>query len=168
MLPANARPTPSQDPSGALLLERQLCFPIYAASHLLNRLYRPLLAELGLTYPQYLVMLALWQGGPQGVGALGRRLHLDSGTLTPLLKRLEQAGLVTRRRSAPDERRVLIELTERGAALRQQALRIPRTLAEGIRLPSGQAETLRTQLQSLVELLSEHLQHPQQPTEVSP
>ena len=98
---------PGDDP---LLLDRQVCFPLYAATNLLNRLYGPVLKPLGLTYPQYLVMLVLWEEEPQTVGSLGARLYLDSGTLTPLLKRMEAAGLVSRTRDADDERRVLIGL----------------------------------------------------------
>ena len=100
-----------------LLLDLQVCFPLYAATNLLNRLYGPVLRELGLTYPQYLVMLVLWEEQPQTVGALGARLYLDSGTLTPLLKRMETAGLVTRTRDPEDDRRVMIGLTTRGMAL---------------------------------------------------
>ena len=119
---------PGDDP---LLLDRQVCFPLYAATNLLNRLYGPVLRPLGLTYPQYLVMLVLWEEEPQTVGALGARLYLDSGTLTPLLKRMEQAGHVSRTRDAEDERRVLIGLTERGRALRADALHVPETIAGG-------------------------------------
>lgn len=117
--------TASDDP---LLLDRQICFPIYAASNLLNRMYRPVLDKLGLTYPQYLVMLVLWEDEPQSVGDLGARLYLDSGTLTPLLKRLESAGFVKRRRDKEDERRVLVGLTARGRALKTRAVSVPETL----------------------------------------
>lgn len=117
--------TTSDDP---LLLDRQICFPIYAASNLLNRMYRPVLDKLGLTYPQYLVMLVLWEDEPQSVGDLGARLYLDSGTLTPLLKRLELAGFVKRRRDKADERRVLVGLTPRGRSLKTRAARVPETL----------------------------------------
>src|SRR5690554_1936376 len=89
-------------------LDRQVCFDLYVASNLITRQYRPLLAELGLTFPQYLVMLVLWESEPQSVSAIGERLYLDSGTLTPLLKRLEINGFVMRRRDETDERRVLI------------------------------------------------------------
>src|ERR1700761_624923 len=102
-----------------LRLDRQVCFPLYAASNLINRLYRPVLGKLGLTYPQYLVMLVLWEQEPQTVGGLGGRLYLDSGTLTPLLKRMEAAGLVVRQRDTQDERRVQIALTDKGRALRE-------------------------------------------------
>lgn len=135
-----------------LLLDRQVCFPLYAATNLLNRLYGPILAELGLTYPQYLVMLVLWEQHPQTVGALGARLHLDSGTLTPLLKRMEASGLVTRARDPSDERRVMVGLTDNGKALRARALHVPETIAQG-RTPEGIAE-LRESVRNLVDLLS--------------
>ncbi len=137
-----------------LLLDRQVCFPLYAATNLLNRLYGPVLRELGLTYPQYLVMLVLWEDAPQTVGALGTRLYLDSGTLTPLLKRMEAAGHVTRSRDPADERRVVISLTEAGRALRERALHVPGTIAKG-RTPEG-IEELRESVQRLVATLAEH------------
>ena len=140
---------PGDDP---LLLDRQVCFPLYAATNLLNRLYGPVLKPLGLTYPQYLVMLVLWEEEPQTVGALGARLYLDSGTLTPLLKRMEAAGLVSRTRVAEDERRVLIGLTERGRALRADALHVPETIAGG-RSPEGLDE-LREGVRQLVAMLA--------------
>ena len=140
---------PGDDP---LLLDRQVCFPLYAATNLLNRLYGPVLRPLGLTYPQYLVMLVLWEEEPQTVGALGARLYLDSGTLTPLLKRMERAGHVSRTRDAEDERRVLIGLTERGRALRADALHVPETIAGG-RSPEGLDE-LREGVRKLVAMLA--------------
>lgn len=112
-----------------LELDRQLCFALYAASRALVRAYGPLLEPLGVTYPQYLALLVLWESDGISVGALGDRLALDSATLTPLLKRLEQQGLVERRRSAQDERVVLVELTARGRALRTKARTIPAALA---------------------------------------
>jgi MarR family transcriptional regulator, organic hydroperoxide resistance regulator len=113
----------------ALLLEQQLCFALYNASRALIRAYGPLLGPLDLTYPQYLVMLILWEEKSASVKTLGERLALDSGTLTPLLKRLEQRGLVTRRRDPDDERVVRIELTPEGQKLRSKARRIPTELA---------------------------------------
>ncbi len=104
-----------------LRLEQQLCFAIYSASHAFTRFYKPLLAELGVTYPQYLALLILWEEDGISVTAIGDRLLLDSGTLTPVLKRLEALGLVSRSRSTADERQVLIRLTERGQALRRVA-----------------------------------------------
>jgi DNA-binding MarR family transcriptional regulator len=140
---------PGDDP---LLLDRQLCFPLYAATNLLNRLYGPVLKPLGLTYPQYLVMLVLWEEEPQTVGSLGARLYLDSGTLTPLLKRMEQAGLVSRTRDAGDERRVLIGLTERGRALRADALHVPQTIARGRSIE--EIDSLREGVRQLVAMLA--------------
>jgi len=140
---------PGDDP---LLLDRQVCFPLYAATNLLNRLYGPVLRPLGLTYPQYLVMLVLWEEEPQTVGALGARLYLDSGTLTPLLKRMEAAGMVSRTRDAEDERRMLIGLTERGRALRADALHVPETIAGG-RSPEALDE-LREGVRKLVAMLA--------------
>jgi len=137
-----------------LRLDRQVCFPLYAASNLFGRLYRPVLAKLGLTYPQYLVMLVLWEQAPQSVGALGEQLHLDSGTLTPLLKRMEAAGLVTRKRDTADERRVLVALTEQGRALRQQARDVPQTLASGLSLSPDELIDLRASVQHLVAVLA--------------
>ena len=101
-----------------------LCFALYSASHAMSRLYRPLLAPLGLTYPQYLVLMALWSGDGQSVGSLGEELALDSNTLTPLLKRMEAAGLLTRVRSQEDERVVTVSLTEKGRALEAEAGRV--------------------------------------------
>lgn len=106
-------------------LDEQLCFALYSASRAVTAAYRPLLEELELTYPQYLVLMVLWEEEPCTVGHLGDRLHLDSGTLSPLLKRLESAGLVRRQRSATDERRVEISLTDRGRALEERAACIP-------------------------------------------
>lgn len=136
-----------------LRLDRQVCFPIYAASNMLNRLYRPVLARLGLTYPRYLVMLVLWQDSPQSVGSLGDALYLDSGTLTPLLKRMEQAGLITRTRDTIDERRVAIALTRKGHDLRARALDVPATLAEGLHLSVGDADILREKVSALIAAL---------------
>ena len=109
-------------------LANQLCFAVYSTAHAFNKVYKPLLDPLGLTYPQYLVMLILWDEDEVTVKELGQRLQLDSGTLTPLLKRLEANGLVTRRRSEEDERRVLIALTPAGRALDAKAAEVPRDL----------------------------------------
>ena len=109
----------------SLRLGNQLCFAVYSTAHALNRVYKPLLEPLGLTYPQYLVMLTLWEKDDLSVKDIGAQLFLDSGTLTPLLKRLEQAGLITRRRDAIDERHVRIGLTTRGKHLRTRAKSIP-------------------------------------------
>ena len=108
-----------------LLLGNQLCFAVYSTAHAFNRAYKPLLERLGLTYPQYLVMLVLWEADGVPVKDIGERLLLDSGTLTPLLKRLEAAELVKRSRSTEDERQVLIALTSKGQALREKAKAVP-------------------------------------------
>lgn len=138
-------------------LDEHLCFAVYAASHLFNRIYRERLESLGITYPQYLALLALAEGG-KAVGELGRRLYLDSGTLTPLLKRLEKQGLVTRRRETDDERRVRVELTAKGRKLHAESKCVPETLFEAEldrRLPSY-AE-LREGLRELVAVLDERV-----------
>lgn len=139
----------------ALKLEWQLCFPLYAASNLLTRLYRPALDELGLTYPQYLVMLVLWEADGQSVSQIGRRLYLDSGTLTPLLKRMEANGFLTRRRDAEDERRVLVSLTEQGDTLRNAARCVPERMITNPALSPEEGETLRTIARKLMVNLAE-------------
>ena len=108
-----------------LRLDNQICFAVYSAAHAFNRVYKPLLDRLGLTYPQYLVMLVLWEGDGVPVKEIGERLFLDSGTLTPLLKRMERAGLIKRTRSTEDERQVLIDLTAQGQALKDKARTVP-------------------------------------------
>ncbi|WP_094570367.1 MarR family winged helix-turn-helix transcriptional regulator [Mucilaginibacter xinganensis] len=108
-----------------LRLEKQICFPAYAFSRNLTNLYRPLLAELDITYPQYLVLMILWEHEQQTVNQLGEKLYLDTGTLTPLLKRLEQKGMVNRTRSKEDERVVVISLTTSGVQLKERAEHIP-------------------------------------------
>ena len=113
------------DPDQALLLDNQLCFALYSASLAMTKLYKPLLDEIGLTYPQYLAMLVLWERDGLAVSELGARLSLDSGTLTPLLKRLEAAGLVARIRAVEDERRVHVTLTAAGRKLKARAQKIP-------------------------------------------
>jgi DNA-binding MarR family transcriptional regulator len=135
-----------------LALDRQVCFALYAASRAVTQLYRPLLDALGLTYPQYLVLLVLWERGPVAVKELGTALDLDSGTLSPLLKRLEAAGLVTRDRSAADERSVEIGLTAAGGQLRARAATVPRTIAKATGLRVAELAELR---QTLTELTRE-------------
>ncbi|WP_432024606.1 MarR family winged helix-turn-helix transcriptional regulator [Streptomyces parvus] len=123
----SASPDLAAVPDAELLrLDHQVCFSLHAASRAFGGYYRRALKDLGLTYSQYLVMLVLWEQGPQAVKAIGERLHLDSGTLSPLLKRLESAGLVRRERSREDERSVVIDLTGEGAGLRERALSVPR------------------------------------------
>jgi len=139
----------------ALRLDNQLCFAVYAASHAFNATYKTLLEPLGLTYPQYLVMLVLWQGDGVTVTAIGDRLGLDSGTLTPLLKRLEGAGLATRLRDAADERRVRIGLTPAGRALKAKARGIPKKLLCASGMSLDQVVKLRGQLDRLAASLRE-------------
>lgn len=149
----SAEPSPPEafDP---LKLDLQLCFTLYAAGHLVTRLYRPLLEPLGLTYPQYLAMLALWERAPQTMGELSRRLKLDSGTLAPLFNRLEARGLVRRTRDAEDERRVQVGLTPAGAALREAALDVPRQAFCQLPMPPEDLVRLKSDLQRLVDSLS--------------
>lgn len=142
----------SPDPA-ALQLDNQVCFALYSASLAMTKLYKPLLDAIGLTYPQYLVMLVLWEGDGITVSALGERLYLDSGTLTPLLKRLETSGLIARLRDPEDERRVRISLTPTGRSLRDAAERIPPSVLQSSQctLPelaalTGQLKTLRARL----------------------
>lgn len=130
-------------------LDEQLCFALYSASRAVTAAYRPLLDELGLTYPQYLVLVVLWEDEPCTVGHLGDRLHLDSGTLSPLLKRLESAGLVRRQRSATDERRVDITLTPKGRALEERAACIPDRLLGPNDSAADELAALRQALQMI-------------------
>ncbi|MEG4032908.1 MarR family transcriptional regulator [Microcoleus sp. S36b_A4] len=128
---------------------RQLSFALYSASNRVIRLHRPFLEPLGLTYPQFLVMLALYESTPRTVGEVGQELGMDNGTLTPLLKRLESAGLVTRTRDLLDERRVLIDLTEAGEALREAACSIPEKIETACRLSDEDLAELRDTLNGL-------------------
>ena len=117
-----------KDKYEALKLDNQLCFPLYAASREIISLYTPILSEIGLTYTQYITFMALWEQDGMSVGDLGKRLFLDNGTLTPMLKKLEQQGYVTRSRSPEDERVVIIKLTEKGYDLREQCLDVPKKM----------------------------------------
>jgi len=135
-------------------LDKQVCFALYSASRSLTALYRPLLGRLGLTYPQYLVMLVLWERGDITVKRLGEALMLDSGTLSPLLKRLDSAGLVTRRRDPGDERSVVIALTPSGGSMRQQASSIPRTIVNATGVPLRELLQLRDTLKSITATVS--------------
>jgi DNA-binding MarR family transcriptional regulator len=133
----------------ALQLDNQLCFALYSASLAMTKLYKPLLDELGLTYPQYLVMLVLWEEDGLTVSQLGEKLRLDSGTLTPLLKRLESAGFVGRIRDVEDERRVHVTLTATGRRLRARAEKIPGCILEASQCSISELVQLTRQLQSL-------------------
>lgn len=127
-------------------LQEQLCFAVYSTMLGLNRAYRPLLDKLDLTYPQYLVMLVLWKRDELIVSEISQQLLLDTPTLTPLLKRLEQRGLLTRSRSTRDERQVIIALTNAGRALQQPAREVPHCIAAAMKLPAGGIAALRDQL----------------------
>ncbi len=134
----------------ALLLDRQLCFLVYRLHRGITDLYRPVLAELGLTYPQYLVMLVLWEADGVPVSGIGDRLALDSGTLSPLIKRLEAAGLVERHRDAADERVVLVSLTAAGRALRRRARAVPMAVAGPLAAGDDDPVALHRMLSGLV------------------
>ncbi|WP_031478210.1 MarR family winged helix-turn-helix transcriptional regulator [Streptomyces bicolor] len=136
-----------------LRLDQQICFSLNAASRAFGGVYRVVLKDLGLTYPQYLVMLVLWEHGDLPVKKLGEHLRLDSGTLSPLLKRLEAAGLVRRERSARDERSVEVRLTEEGAALRERALQVPRRIAGATGFDVDEIRELRARLDQLTAAL---------------
>ena len=133
----------------ALLLENQLCFALYSTSLAMTKLYKPLLEVLGLTYPQYLVMLVLWEQDDVSVSSLGERLFLDSGTLTPLLKRMEAAGLLVRTRAKDDERRVQIALTPTGHQLKGQAGSVPGCVVSATHYPVSELMVLTRQVQAL-------------------
>ncbi|CAN5248389.1 MarR family transcriptional regulator [Frigoribacterium sp. UYMn621] len=133
-----------------LALDRQVCFALAAASRSVIALYRPVLQPLGLTHPQYLVMLALWQRSPRTVSDISATLLLEPATLSPLLKRLEAAGLVTRARSATDERALDVRLTEDGAALRARAEAVPPQIVERLGMPVTELERIRDDLTKLI------------------
>ena len=147
------RDTPTTLPS--LGLDQHLCFALYATSLAMTKLYKPVLEPLGLTYPQYLVMLVLWEQDGITVSQLGERLGLDSGTLTPLLKRLESADLVQRLRDAADERRVLLRLTPAGRALKAPAAAVPKALAQASGCTLDELVDLKTKLQALRQRLND-------------
>jgi DNA-binding MarR family transcriptional regulator len=140
-------------------VEDLLCFAIYSTGHAFNRVYKPLLDELGLTYPQYLVMVSLWAEDDRTVGELGERLFLESSTLTPLLKRLEATGYITRSRDPSDERQVRVRLTQEGAALRARARGIPTCILEATGLSAAAMQRLLDDVsavrQSLIKAVGE-------------
>jgi DNA-binding MarR family transcriptional regulator len=138
------------NPVDPLALERQVCFALVVASRSVLSIYRPLLEPLGLTHPQYLVMLALWGDAPLSVREIGALLQLDSPTLSPLLKRLESAGFITRTRSGEDERQVNIELSDRGRALRDEATKIPPAVVAQLGIAIPELEALRESLTSVI------------------
>jgi len=136
-----------------LLLENQLCFALHSASMAMTKVYQPHLKKLGLTYPQYLVMLVLWEHDGLTVSEIGKRLLLDSGTLTPLLKRLEAATLVNRLRDVADERRVIVHLTPAGRKLKAQARQIPGALLQAMACTPGEVSDLKDRVQALRQQL---------------
>lgn len=136
----------------ALKLENQLCFPLYASSRETIKLYTPYLDQLGLTYTQYIAMLVLWERKSMTVKALGEELFLDSGTLTPLLKKLEVKGLVSRKRSSADERNLIVTITETGLRMRDDAVTIPTQMAKCVKLDSQEAQTLYRLLYKMLRL----------------
>src|SRR6516165_6424891 len=146
---------PAKIPAEAqLMLGNQLCFAVYSTAHAINRVYKPLLDRLGLTYPQYLAMLVLWEQDGVTVKEIGERLFLDSGTLTPLLKRLEAAHLVKRNRSTEDERQVLISLTPQGQALKDKARAVPQAILAASACSVGELSAIRNDLAALRDRLN--------------
>jgi DNA-binding MarR family transcriptional regulator len=137
-----------------LKLENQLCFPIYVASREVVKKYKPFLDKIGLTYTPYIAMMVLWAESPMNVKTLGKRLYLDSGTLTPLLKKLEKDGLLIRSRSKKDERELVVSLTEKGILLREQAAVIPAKMGSCINLSAEEAATLYGLLYQIIGLLN--------------
>ncbi|GFE12496.1 MarR family transcriptional regulator [Streptomyces glebosus] len=152
MTPATRPPVPDAE---LLRLDHQVCFSLHAASRAFGGVYRDALKDLGLTYPQYLVMLVLWEHGSQPVKTIGEQLRLDSGTLSPLLKRLESAGLVRRERSTEDERSVTIHLTPAGDGLREQALPVPHRMLAATGLTIEELRTLQSLLGRVTSALDE-------------
>nr|WP_210329160.1 MarR family transcriptional regulator [Methylorubrum zatmanii] len=136
-----------------LLLDNQLCYALYAAAHRMTKSYRPMLEQMGLTYPQYLVLLVLWESDGITVSEIGRRLRLDSGTLTPVLKRLETSGLLNRSRRQSDEREVEISLTDQGRALRAQAVAVRQSVMCQLNMSEPEIQAMRADLNALIENL---------------
>jgi len=134
-------------------LDRMLCFALYGAANRVTRLYRPVLERLGLTYPQYLAMLVLWERSPRAVGEIGAALDMETGTLTPLLKRMETAGLVARTRDKADERRVFVTLTEAGEALRIPAAGVTGEVLRLVPVPIDDLVDLRERLRRLIDTM---------------
>lgn len=138
-----------------LKLENQICFPLYAASRLVTKMYTPYLKELGITYPQYLILLVLWEFDELSVMEIGKRLYLSTNTLTPLLKRMEGVNIINRKRSAEDERKILISLTQKGRDMKKVACSIPQKLTEGVSegLSIDKLKSLKENLDLLLEVL---------------
>lgn len=132
-----------------LKLDTFLCFALYTANHAMNRVYKPLLEEMQITYPQFLVLVTLWEEDEQTVGSIGEKLLLESSTLTPLLKRLETAGYITRARSSRDERQVIIRLSDQGRAMREKAQKIPGNIVAATGCSSDEVQRLRQEISDL-------------------
>ncbi|QLC72183.1 MarR family transcriptional regulator [Pseudomonas sp. LPB0260] len=147
----------SPDTCAELQLDNQLCFALYSTSLLMTKVYKPLLQELGLTYPQYLAMMVLWEGDGLTVSEMSARLLTDPGSVTPLLKRLEADGLLDRVRSSADERVVELHLTDKGRALRERAKRIPGCIVQASRRSAAQLTALKEELTALRSSLQEML-----------
>lgn len=152
-----AAPNAQPPQTASLKLDDQLCFALYSTSLALNKVYRKLLAGLGLTYPQYLAMMVLWERDQITVSEIGERLYLDSATLTPLLKRLEGAGLISRTRARDDERQVVIALTEAGRALQEPARTVPMGIFGAAGCAPEQIGSMKSQLESLRTNLMQHV-----------
>lgn len=138
-----------------LKLDNQLCFSLYAASREVIKLYKPCLDKFNLTYTQYIAMLVLWEDEKSTVKEIGKRLHLDSGTLTPLLKKIEGMGLIKRYRDSNDDRVVIVELTEEGRSLKQEITCVPKEMACRINLSRNEIEKLKDELDNLLEKLED-------------
>lgn len=147
------RQKPAPDMPAHPDVDEMLCFSIYSAGHSFNQLYRPLLDAIGLTYPQYLVMVALWNRDGRTVKELGETLFLDSSTLTPLLKRLEAAGLLTRTRNPQDERQVLLHVSEQGRALQQEAAPVAQCVNDAVGLDADTVKKIRTAIDAIRDSL---------------
>ena len=147
------------DPNEALKLKNQLCFPLYAAARRVTGIYTPYLKPLGLTYTQYIVFLVLWEQDGLQVSEIGEKLHLDSGTLTPLLKKMETQGYLTRTRSKRDERSVIVTLTDKGRALKKEVGDIPMKAAQCVRLSPEEGQTLYTLLYKVLETTDDCCDH---------
>ena len=146
----------AKEKNACLMLENQLCFPLYACSKEIIRRYKPLLDRLDRTYTQYITMMALWEHGKMNVRDLGKCLYLDSGTLTPVLKKLESKGFVSRNRSEKDERNLTVSITEEGMALKDRAVEVPAQMACCVDLPSEEASRLYDLLYKVLDHVTEH------------
>ena len=138
-----------------LKLENQICFPLYVASRLITRAYQPMLDDMGITYPQYLVLLALWENDGQTVNQISQELYLNTNTITPLLKRMEKTGIITRTRSQEDERKVLIRLTSQGINLKKKAYCIPNEILQKTGLSLSEINQLKQQIHQLIHQMEE-------------